>query len=78
MAAYFPSDESSGHKWAVILHGYTGWKEEMYPFAYQYHEWGYNVVVPDLRCQGESEGDFIGMVWDGLTELMCLDGFARS
>lgn len=51
------------HKWALVLHGYTGWKEEMYPYAYWYHEQGYHVIVPDLRCQGESEGDFIGMGW---------------
>ena len=53
------------HKWALVLHGYTGWKEEMYPFAKYYVENGYNAIVPDLRCQGESEGDFIGM---GLTD----------
>jgi len=51
------------HKWVLVLHGYTGWKEEMYPFAYWYFQQGYHVVVPDLRCQGESEGDFIGMGW---------------
>ena len=62
VAAEFSTDEDS-HKWALVLHGYTGWKEEMYPFAYWYHEEGYHVVVPDLRCQGESEGDFIGMGW---------------
>ncbi len=55
--------EEDSHKWALVLHGYTGWKEEMYPFAYWYHEQGYHVIVPDLRCQGESEGDFIGMGW---------------
>ena len=48
-------------KWALVLHGYTGWKEEMYPFAAWYFSQGYNALVPDLRCQGESEGDFIGM-----------------
>lgn len=54
---------TDSHKWALVLHGYTGWKEEMYPYAYWYHEEGYHVIVPDLRCQGESEGDFIGMGW---------------
>lgn len=58
------------HVWVLMLHGYTGWKEEMYPFARWYYEEGYHVIVPDLRCQGESEGDFIGMGWtdhfDGL------------
>lgn len=56
-------DNANNHKWALVLHGYTGWKEEMYPFACWYHEQGYHVIVPDLRCQGESEGDFIGMGW---------------
>lgn len=54
---------ADNHTWVLILHGYTGWKEEMYPFAYWYHKEGYRVIVPDLRCQGESEGDFIGMGW---------------
>ena len=58
---FFP--ETDSHKWVLLLHGYTGWKEEMYPFAYWYHEQGYHIIVPDLRCQGESEGDFIGMGW---------------
>ena len=48
---------AAGHRWALVLHGYTGWKEEMYPFACWYQEKGYHVIVPDLRCQGESEGE---------------------
>ena len=61
---FFAQDKSTeNHKWVLVLHGYTGWKEEMYPFAHWYHEEGYHVIVPDLRCQGESEGDFIGMGW---------------
>ncbi|MCH5257044.1 MAG: alpha/beta hydrolase [Lachnospiraceae bacterium] len=62
VAEEFLSDENN-HKWALVLHGYTGWKEEMYPFAHWYYEEGYHVIAPDLRCQGESEGDFIGMGW---------------
>lgn len=57
-----PTD-TDAHLWALVLHGYTGWKEEMYPFACWYYEQGYRVIVPDLRCQGESDGDFIGMGW---------------
>lgn len=66
-AAQFPAQTteagSTGDKWVLLLHGYTGWKEEMYQFACWYHQQGYSVLVPDLRCQGESEGDFIGMGW---------------
>ena len=65
VAKEFPAQDRSpeNHKWVLVLHGYTGWKEEMYPFACWYYEEGYHVIVPDLRCQGESEGDFIGMGW---------------
>lgn len=62
IATEFYNQEDT-HLWALVLHGYTGWKEEMYPFACWYYEEGYQVVVPDLRCQGESDGDFIGMGW---------------
>lgn len=60
-AVEFPGRTSE--TWVLLLHGYTGWKEEMYQFAYWYQMQGYAVLVPDLRCQGESEGDFIGMGW---------------
>lgn len=55
--------EQDSHRWVLLLHGYTGWKEEMYCFAHWYYQQGYHIIVPDLRCQGESEGDFIGMGW---------------
>lgn len=68
IAEEFPAEEKGSgrqknHKWVLLLHGYTGWKEEMYPFALWYHQQGYHVLAPDLRCQGESQGDFIGMGW---------------
>lgn len=66
--------EEESHKWVLLLHGYTGWKEEMYPIGYQYASWGYQVLAPDLRCSGESEGDFIGMGWtDRIDNLLWLN-----
>lgn len=66
--------DSESHKWVLLLHGYTGWKEEMYPFAHWYSGQGFHVLVPDLRCQGESEGDFIGMGWtDHFDNMLWLD-----
>ena len=35
----------------------------MYPIAMEYVQRGFHALVPDMRCQGESEGDFIGMGW---------------
>lgn len=59
-AVMFLQDDYSD-KWVLMLHGYTGWKEEMYRYAYHYYLMGYNILCPDLRCSGSSEGDFIGM-----------------
>lgn len=74
---FLPAEES--HKWVLLLHGYTGWKEEMYPYAYWYYGQGYHVLAPDLRCQGESEGDFIGMGWtDHFDCLRWLDYIIRQ
>lgn len=64
----------NSHKWVLLLHGYTGWKEELYPIAYQYVQRGYHALIPDMRCSGESEGDFIGMGWtDRLDNMLWLE-----
>lgn len=54
-------DPSGAHNWVILLHGYTGSKEMMYGYAYWYRQRGYRVLAPDFRCQGESEGDYIGL-----------------
>ena len=55
--------DPTSHIWVLMLHGYTGWKETMYPYAMYYNKRGCHVLIPDLRTQGESQGDFIGMGW---------------
>lgn len=70
---FYQPEGKAGHKWVLLLHGYTGWKEEMYPIACQYAKQGYQILVPDMRCSGKSEGDFIGMGWtDRLDNLLWL------
>ena len=58
----FTTDENS-HKWLIAIHGYTGKREHMYSYARYYAEKGYNVLTPDMRSHGESEGKLIGMGW---------------
>src|SRR5699024_6839140 len=48
---------------AIIAHGYMGDAESMYQFADMYHRLGYNVLVPDARGHGKSQGDYIGFGW---------------
>lgn len=53
--------KAPSNHWVILLHGYTGVKEMMYPYAYWYAQRGYSILAPDFRCQGESEGDYIGL-----------------
>lgn len=58
----FWADKSS-HKWLIAIHGYTGKRTGMQGIACFYGEKGYNVLTPDMRGHGESEGAYIGMGW---------------
>ncbi|MGN0153938.1 MAG: alpha/beta fold hydrolase [Lachnospiraceae bacterium] len=53
----------ANNKWVVILHGYNGSMADIYDIAMHYAEEEYNILMPDLRANGESEGSFIGMGW---------------
>lgn len=61
-AIYLPAEEKTD-KNVIMAHGYMGTAETMASFAKMYHDWGYNVLVPDARGHGESEGDYIGFGW---------------
>ena len=65
-------ERPDSHRWVVLLHGYTGSREMMYGYAYWYAERGFSVLAPDFRCQGESEGDYIGL---GATDSKDLAGW---
>lgn len=58
----FTTDEDS-HLWVIAVHGYKGDRDDMYNIASFYALEGYNVLTPDLRASGESEGTYIGMGW---------------
>lgn len=62
VADYLPA---SGHsdKSVVIAHGFMGNKETMAAYASLFHEMGYNVLMPDARAQGDSQGKYIGYGW---------------
>lgn len=67
------ADEPSS-RWAVVIHGYHSDKGMCSKTAYQFRLRGYNVLLPDLRAHGESEGRFIGMGWlDRLDVLRWID-----
>jgi fermentation-respiration switch protein FrsA (DUF1100 family) len=53
----------TGHKYILIVHGYTSSAANMLPFARGFVERGFHAVVPDCRAHGKSEGKYITMGW---------------
>lgn len=51
-------------RWAVCLHGYSDTYESMGAIAKQYHDQGWNVLLPDQRGHGRSEGGYVGWGYD--------------
>jgi hypothetical protein len=61
---YYLEAEEITTKTAIIVHGYSGKSKDMASYAKFYHETlGYNVLMPDNRGHGLSEGDYIGFGW---------------
>lgn len=54
----------NSNKWAITVHGYASEGKLTASYAKNFSDKGYNVIIPDLRAHGSSEGDYIGMGWD--------------
>ncbi|UQS84553.1 alpha/beta hydrolase [Apilactobacillus apisilvae] len=62
VANYLPADKKT-NKTVIVAHGYMGNKEQMAPYAYIFHKMGYNVLTPDTRGHGQSQGNYVGYGW---------------
>ncbi|MDE6927048.1 MAG: alpha/beta hydrolase [Acetatifactor sp.] len=49
--------------WVILCHGYMGNAEGMAVHARRFYEQGYQILIPDARGHGKSEGEYIGMGW---------------
>lgn len=49
------------NRWAILVHGYGRDGTFAYDYAEEYLKRGWNVLIPDLRAAGESQGEFITM-----------------
>lgn len=60
---FLPSTRPTAHT-ALLVHGYTDNGLRMLMLGYMYqHVMGYNVILPDLRNAGRSDGDHFQMGW---------------
>ncbi|MDR0834595.1 MAG: alpha/beta hydrolase [Candidatus Symbiothrix sp.] len=56
---------------ALIIHGYTDNAIRMLMIGHLYHkEMGYNILLPDLRGQGKSDGKYIQMGWKDRLDIL--------
>lgn len=64
MHAIYAYAQQPTKRTAVIVHGYTDNSYEMLHLGYMYnHSLDYNILLPDLRYAGLTEGDAIQMGW---------------
>lgn len=64
LSAIFLPHPTGSDKTVILVHGYSSWNSSMGGFAHYYMEsLGYNVLMPDLRGHGKSEGNYIGFGW---------------
>ncbi|MFD0897664.1 alpha/beta hydrolase [Loigolactobacillus binensis] len=61
-ADYIPAAHKT-NKTAIVAHGFMSRKEEMGAYAAMFHKLGYNVLLPDNRGHGDSQGNVIGFGW---------------
>ncbi|MFS0864391.1 alpha/beta hydrolase [Fredinandcohnia sp. 179-A 10B2 NHS] len=67
---YVYEQEDNSNKWAIVVHGYTSNSTHMIRYVRNFYEQGYNVLAPDLRGHGKSEGDYIGMGWHDRKDML--------
>ncbi|MGL5330103.1 MAG: alpha/beta hydrolase [Peptostreptococcaceae bacterium] len=68
--AYEIINSNKTDKWAIVVHGYTSEGESVSAKAKYLYKMGYNVLVPDLRAHGKSEGNYIGMGFDDRLDIV--------
>lgn len=57
------TQSSSTHQWMLGCHGYTSNNQETLTLGRELYAHGFNILVPDARGHGKSEGNYIGMGW---------------
>lgn len=68
--AYEINNKDTNNVWIISVHGYTGEGRDMDGYVEGFYKMGYNLLVPDLRGHGFSEGEYIGMGWDDRIDIL--------
>lgn len=69
--AYYVAARQPTRKTAILVHGYTDNAIRMFMLGHMYnHFLNYNILLPDLRYSGLSEGDHLQMGWNDRKDVM--------
>lgn len=82
-AEFYPSNTDS-HVYVLGVHGYTVDHRDIAPAILPFAQKGWNVVTPDQRGRGNSEGEYLSMGWlekddavDWVKEIVAYDAQAQ-
>lgn len=63
LTGYIAENAFHSQAWIIIAHGYTNSASSMSSYAQGFYEMGFNMLLPDARGHGSSQGSYIGMGW---------------
>lgn len=61
--SYVLMNENNTNKWVIMCHGYNGNGLKQSGSASYFYNMGFNILAPDARGHGKSEGNYIGFGW---------------
>lgn len=68
-ARFLPAEKKTA-KTVVVIHGYGTGSSYMGDYAKMFHDAGYNVLAPDNRSFGMSQGKYVGYGWKDRDDIM--------
>src|SRR5699024_8245797 len=63
LVAQFIDHDTDNDKAVILAHGFRNTGDDMGKLAKMYYDEGFDILLPDARGHGESEGDYIGYGW---------------
>lgn len=61
--SYILKNKTPSKNWVIMCHGYNGNGLRQIKLSNQFYKMGFNILIPDARGHGKSEGKYIGMGW---------------